>query len=413
MPRMTPFVATAAALLALAAAPAARAQRPNVHEVPPRPALFVGADTNSANAYYLHGVQRLESDPRAAAAAFYWAERLNPGWAEALFGRRVALLLADPMRLADYMEGRSYELRKPDVLAVDSLVLRATQRDPFLHSPLEKTLWMTYFRTLFRDDARVTGRDPNLAETWLAEAIFHAGPSFRAWLDYVSGRYGPAAEGYQRALGTGRQSTELRLQLGRAQYLAGAYAQAATTLADAAARYQADDRRDIVHLYQSKAVLEYSRAAALEQAGDTAAAEQAYARTLEEDLAFWAAHRRLAQKAAARGDEQAALAEMALTVELAPGEADLRYEHAALLMLASQLDPAVAELRKAIELDPYYATPHYLLALLNDGSQVVPEALDHYRHFLSLAPRDDARRANAEARLAALSAPAPAPTPAP
>jgi len=408
---MTPLarftrLSAGAALLALAAAPAARAQRPPVHEVPPRPALFASADTNSANAYYVHGVQRVESDPRAAAAAFYWAERLNPGWPEALFARRVALLLADPMRLTDYMEGRSFELHKADVLAVDSLVLRATQRDPFLHSSLEKTLWMTYFRTIFRDAARRAGVDPTLTETWLAETLFHADPSFRAWLDYVSGRFGPASEGYRRALGTGRQSTELRLQLGRSQYLAGEYAPAAATLADAIARYQADDRRDIVHLYQSKAVLEYSRAAALEQMGDTAAANQAYARTLEEDLSFWAAHRRMAQKAAERRDEATALAEMALTVELAPTEPDLRYEHAALLMLAGQVDPAVAELRKAIELDPYYATPHYLLALLNDQSQVVPVAIDHYRHFLSLAARDDARRANAEARVAALEAPA-------
>jgi Tfp pilus assembly protein PilF len=384
-----------------------------VHEVPPRPTLFASADTNSANAYYLHGVQRLESAPREAAAAFYWAERLNPGWADALFARHVALLLAEPVRLIDYMSGRSYELRKADVVAMDSLVLRATQRDPFLNSPLEKTLWMTYFRTYFRDAARRAGVDPTLEESWLQESIFHADPSFRAWLDFVSGRYAPAAEGYRRALGTGRQSTELRLQLGRAQYLAGEYAPAAATLADAIARYQADDQRDVVHLYQSKAVLEYSRAAALERMGDTAAANQAYARTLEEDLSFWAAHRRLAQKAAEKGDEATALAEMALTVELAPAEADLRYEHAALLMLANQVDPAVAELRKAIELDPFYATPHYLLALLNDQSQVVPVAIDHYRHFLSLAARDDARRANAQARLAALEAPAPAAAPAP
>jgi tetratricopeptide (TPR) repeat protein len=397
----------AAALLALAAAPAARAQRPAVHDVPPRPTLFAAADTNSANAYYLHGVQRLESAPREAAAAFYWAERLNPGWADALFARHVALLLAEPFRLIDYMSGRSYELRKADVVAMDSLVLRATQRDPFLNSPLEKTLWMTYFRTYFRDAARRAGVDPTLEESWLQESIFHADPSFRAWLDFVSGRYAPAADGYRR------QSTELRLQLGRAQYLAGEYAPAAATLAEAISRYQADDQRDVVHLYQSKAVLEYSRAAALERMGDTAAANQAYARTLEEDLSFWAAHRRLAQKAAEKGDEATALAEMALTVELAPGEADLRYEHAALLMLANQVDPAVAELHKAIELDPFYATPHYLLALLNDGSQVVPVAIDHYRHFLSLAARDDARRANAQARLAALEAPAPAAAPAP
>jgi tetratricopeptide (TPR) repeat protein len=402
----------AAALLGLlAATPAIHAQRLRVRDVPPRPALWAGADTNSANAYYLHGVQRIETDAPAAAAAFYWAERLNPGWPEALFARRVALLMSDPLRLTDYMQGRSYELEKPEVLAIDSLVLRANQRDPFLVSPMEKTLWMAYFRTIFREATRqsVGGTDAGVAENWLQDALFNADPSFRAWLDFISGRYAPAVQGYQRALRTTRQTTELRLQLGRAQFMAGEYAAAAATLADAIARYRADDRRDIVHLYQSKAAIEFTRAAALEQLGDTAGATQALARTLEEDLAFWAAHRRLAQRAAERGDQETALAEMALTVELAPGEADLRYEYAALLMLANQLDPAVAQLRKAIELNPYYPLPHYLLALLNDQSQVVPVAIDHYNRFLELAPRDDARRANAEARLAALSAPAPAP----
>ncbi|HET7229131.1 MAG TPA: hypothetical protein VFJ16_03980 [Longimicrobium sp.] len=401
-----PRALAGAALLALCAAPAIHAQR--VRDVPPRPALFAGADTNSANAYYLHGVQRVEGDPATAAAAFYWAERLNPGWSEALYARAVALLLNEPARLTDYMMGRTFLLSDPEVVAIDSLVLRANQRDPFLHSPMEKVLWMGYLRTVYRDGSRgsSSGPDVALAEWALQSDLFRANPSFRAWLDFLSGRFPAAVEGYRRTLNTGtnRQITELRLQLGRSQFMAGDYAGAAATLADAITRFRADDRRDIVHLYQSKAALEFTRAAALEQVGDSAGATQALARTLQEDLAFWAAHRRLAQRAADRGDAAAALAEMALTVELAPQEADLRYEHAALLMLSQQLDPAVAELRKAIELDPWYAQPHYLLALLNDQSQVVPEALDHYRHFLALAARDDPRRANAEGRVAELAA---------
>lgn len=408
MTRVTRLLLAAAAL-ALAAAPAMHAQRLGVRDVPPRPRLWADADTNNANTYYMHGVQRIETDPVTAAAAFYWAERLNPGWPEALFGRRVALLMSDRARLANYMEGRRSELDNPEVMAIDSLVLRANQRNPFLVSPMEKTLWMAYLRDLYREATRqpVGGADEGLAETWLQSDLFHAHPSFRAWLDFVSGRYAQAVDGYRRALGTSRATTELRLQLGRAQFMAADYAAAAATLADAIARYRADDRRDLVRLYQSKAALEYTRAAALEQLGDSAGAAQALSQTLQEDLSFWAAHRRLAQRAADRGDQEAALAAMALTVELAPGEADLRYEYAALLMLTNQLDPAVAQLKKAIELNPYYPLPHYLLALLNDQSQVVPEALDHYKHFLDRAPRDDPRRANAEARVAALSAPTP------
>ena len=90
--------------MALAAAAActvtARAQR--VHAVPARPALWAGADTNSPGAYYMMGVQQLERDARTAAAAFFWAERLNPGLPDALYGRYVALLITDPHRLEQY-----------------------------------------------------------------------------------------------------------------------------------------------------------------------------------------------------------------------------------------------------------------------------------------------------------------------
>jgi hypothetical protein len=44
------------------------------------------------------GAQRLgqfELDPKSAAAAFYWAARLNPGSAEVLYARRASLLMAD------------------------------------------------------------------------------------------------------------------------------------------------------------------------------------------------------------------------------------------------------------------------------------------------------------------------------
>ena len=406
-------VTLAAGALALAATPALRAQHVDPRAVPARPALWAGADTNSANAYYLHGVQRLESNPPVAAAAFYWAERLNPGWPDALYGRYAALLLTEPTRLSDYMGMRSFVLNNAEVQAIDSLALRATLRDPYLHSPLEKKLWTTYWRTYFREATRQYEVSAGEEDTWLAAVMFHADVSIKAWLDYLSGRYGPAADKYAEAIRTEhRQLTEMRLQLGRAQYLSGDFARAASTIESAIAGYRANDQRDVVRLYQSKAVMEFSRAAALEQSGDSAGATQAYARTLQEDLAFWAAHRRLAQRAAEKGDEATALAEMALTVELAPNEADLRYEHAALLMLANQVDPAVAELRKAIQLDPYYATPHYLLALLNDQSQVVPDAIDHYQHFLDLAAKDDPRRANAEQRLAALNGTAPPAAPA-
>ena len=399
-----------AALLGLAAAaPAARAQRLRVHDTPPRPALWAQADTNSANVYYLWGLQNVERDPEHAAAAFYWAERLNPGWADALYGRRTALLMTNPQRLVDYLEGRTYTQRDAEILAMDSLVLRATQRSPFLYTVLERPFWMLYFRTLFADAIRrqtgtSNGADADyLVRTALAD---NTDPSLQAWLDYSSGRFPAAAQGYERALRRSPRSFGLRVQMGHARFMAGDFPGAAAAMAEAIAQGRERDRREVVRVYDSKAILEFSRATALEQAGDSVAASEAYGRALEEDLSFWPAHRRLSERAMDRGDTATAVAEMALAVELAPAEADLRYDHAVLLLESHKVLDAVAELSKAVELDPYYASPHYVLAVLNDHAQVTMDAAEHYRHFLALAARDDERREMAQERLAANTAPA-------
>src|SRR5690348_18430900 len=72
---------------------------------PDRPRLETSADTNDAYAYYNLGLAKLDRDPDKAADAFYWAARLNPGWAEAYYARRVALLLKDPRRPLRYRDG--------------------------------------------------------------------------------------------------------------------------------------------------------------------------------------------------------------------------------------------------------------------------------------------------------------------
>ncbi|HEX6746645.1 MAG TPA: tetratricopeptide repeat protein [Longimicrobium sp.] len=402
------FALAAAALLSVAAA--APAQR--VRDVPARPALWAGADSNSANVYYLLGVQRLEREPRVAAAAFYWAERLNPGWPQALYGRRIALMMTDERRLVDYIEGKRSLANNPEVLAIDSLVLRALQRDPFLHQQLDRPYLMMYFRKVFSQGVQEsTGqRNDALAEYALNDALLNAGPAFKAWMDYASGRFPAAIQGYERALRGEPHSSSLRIDLARLHYLSGEFPRAAQYLREAIDDERGRDRRDIVRVYESKGVMEFSRAVALEQGGDAAGAREGYGRALTEDLAFWPAHRRLALLALAAGDTAAANSEMALAVEIAPNEADLRYERAVLQLQTRQIMEAAAELQKAVELDPYYAAPHYLLALMHDQSEMPQEALEHYRHFLARAANDDANRARVEARVAELSRPA-APTP--
>ena len=70
--------------LILAAALAAAASQPIAAQRlgPPveRPRLRDVTDTNDAHAYYDLGLALFERDARTAAAAFYWAARINPAW---------------------------------------------------------------------------------------------------------------------------------------------------------------------------------------------------------------------------------------------------------------------------------------------------------------------------------------------
>ena len=79
------------ALCVLVSVSAAEAQR--LGPVEKRPKLAAGSDTNDPGAYLSLAIRSLEEKPDEAAAAFYWAARLDPSSPEALDGRRAALLM--------------------------------------------------------------------------------------------------------------------------------------------------------------------------------------------------------------------------------------------------------------------------------------------------------------------------------
>ncbi len=82
---------------------------------------LAAADTNSANTYYLHGVNRIADRPAEAAAAFYWAARLQrvlargiafARWGDAGYYRLVAV--TDPqVREAATQFGKAAEVLRP------------------------------------------------------------------------------------------------------------------------------------------------------------------------------------------------------------------------------------------------------------------------------------------------------------
>jgi tetratricopeptide (TPR) repeat protein len=165
------------------------------------------------------------------------------------------------------------------------------------------------------------------------------------------------------------------------------------------------DQAELVAVYESKALLEFSLGVILEAQGDADGARQAFERSATEDLGFHPAHLRLAGLAFQRGDAATAAAEAGLAIDARPDDAGLLVAGAVLLLRAARATQAVPHLERAVERNPHWATPRYLLARLYDSGGLRQDALAHYGEFLARAARDDARSAFARERLAALQPP--------
>ena len=391
--------------LALAAAAPLHAQR--VNEVPRRPRLAAAADTNDARAYYRLGQERLERRPDEAAAAFYWAAQIDPGWADPLYGRHVALMMSDPRRLVRYWEGDRRTRTSPEVLGIDSLYFRALRIDPFVQRPFERELMRTLVMNLLGADA--PGADAALAAYYTETILADMPPLLRAHVLAGEGRVLQALQAYDEALrdNRGRRSETrryIRHERGRIYGLIGNDQAALAELQQAIDLGVEEEREELVRFYNSKAVLEHSRGMVLERAGDLAQAREAYSRALMEDLAYHPAHVRLGTLALAEGDTATAVQELALAVEAGGDDPVARVLYGTLLTRLRRLDEAQAQLQAAAAAAPYWAEPWYVLGLVRDWG-APGDATEAYRRFLELARRDDPRRAQVEPLVPAATPP--------
>jgi Tfp pilus assembly protein PilF len=149
------------------------------------------------------------------------------------------------------------------------------------------------------------------------------------------------------------------------------------------------DTARITQVYVSREMLEHAIGVIHQAAGDTAAARQAYGRALQENLAYASPHVLLAGLDLLGGDTTTALSEFEVAVQVAPAEAPLRVAYGLLLAQAGHRDDAVVHLRRAAELEPYYATPHYLLGYVAELQGNREDALAGYRAFLARASARD------------------------
>jgi Tfp pilus assembly protein PilF len=150
-----------------------------------------------------------------------------------------------------------------------------------------------------------------------------------------------------------------------------------------------------VFIYESKALMEQRIGIIQHALGNRAAAKEAFGRALEEDLSYFPAHVQLGYLALESGDTTVATTEMDLAVQISPEDAGLRYQYGFALGSMNKLREAEEQLRRAAELNMYYAAPHFVLGQVLAAQSKRAEAVKEYETFLTLASGADPRREEA------------------
>jgi tetratricopeptide (TPR) repeat protein len=407
----------AVALIGVALVPALPAQKATA--VPSRPVLEAGADTNDARSYYAYGIRMVYDKPGEAIRGFYWASQIDPTSAEVLYGLQTASLFAmSSSDMAGYYQ--YYEKsRKPEYLALDTLLFRAYTINPFLYPSFEHTMIRR------RVEAMIVAANPGINRAALNDRLlaWTNNSRFQADMEYADGKLPQALASYAKELtykGWSKKEAsfitgEIHATRARIFYVLGNLDSARAEMAAAvsAMRKREADTKEVVILYRSKAMYEQSLGMIFEQQRQVDSAQDAYGHALQEDLAYYPAHSRLAQLQLAKGDSAGALTALDLTVQLQPNNVAVRYAYALALVNAGRDADAAAQLKSAISIDPYYAPPHLLLARIADVEEYGADAVAEYRRFQALATRADPNISFVKGRLAALSSVGVAATPKP
>ena len=383
---MRPLRAASLAVATLFLATAAEAQKKP--KEPRRPKMEAGRDTNSAGAYYYWGLAQLQRNPREAEDAFYWASRLDPAWADPLYAQRIAFHMSNLERFWKYLVGTKYVLKSADVKRTDSLYFRAMLRDPFFFRRHDKMLIDRMIEELTGEFGGFISGDPEM----------------RAWFAYSQTRFPEAVELYAKAIAKRPKDYELHAERARAFFHLAQYDSTVAEMNRALEGYRQQDEKDLVVLYESKAMYEYSIANAFLQAGKFQEAREALGRALTEDLSFYIAHQRMAALSLLAGDTATAISEYELAVQLNNDDAPLRAEYGIVLVGLGKYAEAEPHLLRAIEVEPWYARSYAVLGHAYEGLGKTAEAVAQYAKFLERSAQNDQLRPVAQQRLAALAA---------
>ncbi len=361
--------------------------------------LPVSADSNDANTWYQYGVTLLRVKPRDAAVAFDRAHHLTPDWADPLYARSVAMLMDNEPLLRSYIRGGRNRDKK--LQAVDSLYLQALSLNPFFFRRFDRQLLDKYFDVLIRSSGNQNAADDNFMRFQI-DRYLKDDPELRGWMAYADGRFDDAMKHYTTALKTESRNVDLLAARGRAAFLRADYATALTDITTALDLLRQADAKERQAFYDSKAVLEQSIATVHLLKGDTAAARDAYARALQEDLSYYPAHMQLAMVMLMANDTSGAMNEYNLAVQIRSNDPILRYRLGILSLATGHAADAVEHLKAAIAAEPLFAPSYRMLGMSYEMMNDKPAALAQYQAFLAHAPQGHPAREWTQQQIEAL-----------
>jgi tetratricopeptide (TPR) repeat protein len=368
-----------------------------------RPSLPAGADTNDMMAYYQYGSDVLRDKPELAAEAFWWSHRLAPDFPDALYGVWLASLLCRRMQLPEYMDGDRGVVTSKAYRAIDSLLYRALALNPFVYRRFDRMLFDTYLDVYAdRLQVRYGSRLDRAALRFEFDKEVMSSPSLRGWMAYAEGRWEAAIGAYTSALKRARHKASLLASRARVAFLKNDYDAALADITAALEERRKTEDKDLVYFYDSKAVFEHSMGVIHQLRGDPAAAREAYARALQEDLSYHQGHVRLAAMAMTDHDTATAISEYDLAAQIQGADPVVRYLLGTLLAATGRHAEAAEHFQAAIAAEPMYAPPYRGLGQALEQLNQPVDALAQYQAFVAHARRTDPELTRVQTRVDAL-----------
>lgn len=376
-------------------------------------------DTNDAQTYYDAGVGALNGDPAGAAAAFYWASRINPAWAEPYFGRWFALTqAAEQTAVLKKLDKKKYKdlVTVPDTTLkhLDSLVILADIHDPFFDEKLALDVASTNAhgelalynqlrnKAVNEYNQKQISEDPEDA----MPLMIHDVKMEHTWEGaYADRHFDSAAADLAKLIKKHPDAIQLYVYRAKAQYYQKQFDSAAATLGAAVAQIEKRDTSKVLPVYVSREMMTYMIAMANAQAHHDSAAKATFQLVVTQNLGFHMAHLHLASQALDKHDTATAINEAQISAQIRPDDPVVQLFLGYALVNAGHLSDGIDHLRQATAVDPYYSLPYYYLGQALEQSGNDTAAVTAYKGYLTHAARNERLRQNAIDGIAMLQIP--------